>query len=266
MKSLSTSEKARFDRRASKCPLITDQRVEALADFVSILSTALVGSRVSWFRGHAAIAWRLVPSALRYAKVASRQTALELLSEFKRIAEIKQVRPPGPNEQLKWVQVAQHFGLPTRLLDWTENPLVALYFACELPDTDGAVFVLDPVSLNRLAAPSRPRILADDSDRDLIVQYLHLLPRLGKRGRRSVAVNPVWNSERIVLQKGVFTLHGSRDVELDRKNFPALACVPILAETKVRLRRELNAVGVDEMAIFPELEHACRHLRTKVQL
>lgn len=198
--------------------------------------------------------------------MADRKTALELLPEFKRIAEIKQTRPPGPQEELKWIQVAQHNGLPTRLLDWTENPLVALYFACELPAIDGMVFVLDPVSLNRLANPRRPKILADDVDREVIKRYLRLGPRLRRAGLRSVAINPVWNSDRIVLQKGVFTLHGSREGELDRKNFPPLACLPILSGAKKLLLRELNAVGIDEMSIFPELEHVCRHLRIKAQL
>jgi hypothetical protein len=266
VKNLSPVEKKRFEGRTSKCGLVSDQRIEVLADYISILSTTLVGSRVSWFRGQADIAWHLVPSALRYASTDARTAALNLLPEFKRIAEIKQARPPQSHEDLKWVQVAQHFGLPTRLLDWTENPLVALYFACEHPGTDGAVFVLDPVTLNRLADPNKPRILTDEADRGLIKKYLCLGPRLLKRGRRSVAVNPVWNSERIVLQKGVFTLHGSLRTEFDRKSFAPLACVPILSESKDTLRRELDAVGVDEMAIFPELEHACNHLRRKARL
>jgi hypothetical protein len=171
-----------------------------------------------------------------------------------------------PDEDLKWVQLAQHFGLPTRLLDWSENPLVAVYFACEYKDRDGLVFVLDPVSLNRLSDPRKPRILDADLDRELIRRYLRLGPKFVQHGRRTVAVNPVWNSERIVLQKGVFTLHGPLESELDRRNVPGLVCIPIPAETKSNLQRELNAVGVDEMALFPELEHACRHMRRKAQL
>jgi len=186
-----------------------------------------------------------------------------LISEFKRIAEIKLPRPPGDAEELKWVQIARHYGLPTRLLDWTENALIALYFSCEDTSKDGLVFVLKPVDLNRFAIRNVPRILNAQQDAPLIAKYLRLDGRWRSRGLPTVAINPVWNSERIVLQRGAFTLHGTRQFALSSTVAPSLVGLPILKETKEKLRTELERVGIDEMTIFPELDHACRCLRQR---
>jgi hypothetical protein len=187
------------------------------------------------------------------------------MSDFKRVAEIKLRRPPSFDNELMWAQIAQHYGLPTRLLDWTESAITALYFACLAPDSDGIVFVLNPVELNRLSYHTRPRILDPHVDSELILRYLRSGPREAKRGNLPLAVNPVWNSERLMAQKGVFTLHGSR-FSLDHGKIPSLAAVLILSGAKEQLRNELQRVGVDEMTLFPELEHSCMHLKRRCGL
>lgn len=189
-----------------------------------------------------------------------------MLSEFKRIAEIKLPRPPADNEDLKWVQIARHYGLPTRLLDWTENPLIALYFSCADTETDGAVFVLKPVDLNLSANSTFARILTPHEDATLIKKYLELDGRLSSRGLRTIAINPVWNSERIMLQRGTFTLHGTRQFALTTDTAPSLVGLPIMRESKHPLLTELARVGVDEMTVFPELDHACTFLRARTGL
>jgi hypothetical protein len=68
-----------------------------------------------------------------------------------------------------------------------------------------------------------------------------------------------------MAQKGVFTLHG-QTAALDRRQAPSLVAAPILREHKSQLRMELERIGVDEMTIFPELEHACRFLKHKAAL
>lgn len=264
MAELSPGERARFDGRQVRCPLV-ESRIESLSDYFSVFGQFFETEGPFWFRGHADLSWQLSPSALRFDSEPVRARALSLLSDFRRVAEIKQARPPADNDLLGWVQVAQHYGLPTRLLDWTESPMVALYFACEQTDRDGLVFVVNPIAMNRLTFPSRPRILNPRTDQSLISRFLQLGPRRSGRGfsAKTVAVNPIWNSERIVIQKGVFTLHGSAALPADT---PSLAAVPIPSAVKAKLRRELEWVGVDEMSLFPELEHACRHLRKRAQL
>lgn len=217
-----------------------------------------------WYRGHADMAWRLAPSALRYETRELRERAIGLIAEFKRVGEIKLTRPPRWDEELKWVQLAQHYGVPTRLLDWTESPVVALYFACSCIDEDGVVFVVNPVDLNRASYPKHARVFTAQHDLTTISKHLTDAGS-GRRRIKTIAISPVWNSDRLMMQKGAFTLHGT-DIDLDDQQAPSLVAVPILREAKPRLLRELERIGIDEMTMFPELEHAGGFLRRRAQL
>lgn len=245
---------------------VVDYLVNSLSDYFAVLNAMLKGPEPFWFRGHGNLGWSLTPSALRYSKAAERDKALGLLADFKRYVEMRLDKPPGAQEELKWVQLAQHFGLRTRLLDWTRNASIALYFACDEPGVDGIVFVLNPVDLSRQVDPKKPRVFDAALDAKLIACYLGLTGRQSRRGRRTVAINPVWNSERIMLQQGVFTLHGARDFALNKSQAPSLCGIPVLADSKGPLLEELERVGISEMTIFPEPEHVCRHLVSRAGL
>jgi hypothetical protein len=176
-------------------------------------------------------------------------------------------RPPARDEELKWVQLAQHYGLPTRLLDWTKNAAIALYFACiEKPKEDGAVFVLDPTELNREIQPKEPRILDPNLDNDVIEIYLKLDGSRNQKGSKTIAINPTWNSTRIMAQQGVFTIAGSKHFALTEEEASSLVCVKIESKFKEALVGELERIGVNEMSIFPELEHMCNYLKSSAGL
>jgi hypothetical protein len=127
------------------------------------------------------------------------------------------------------------------------------------------VFILNPVVLNRMSYPSKPQIFNAQAEEEIIAKYLKLGARGSVRGLRTIAINPVWNSERLMLQKGVFTLHGSR-FELDSEQAPSLVGLPIVKGCKAQMLLELGRVGVDEMSIFPELDHSCSFLIKKARL
>jgi len=261
---LSGPELRRFRGCPVKCPRLK-YKIQSLADYFSVISSVIGSEGPFWFRGHADADWSLTPFALRYGKYAERERALRLISEFKRVAEIKLTRPPRDDDELKWAQLARHYGLPTRLLDWSESATIALYFACEKPIKNGMVFILNPIDLNRLGYPKRTRILDVYSDKEVILKYLRMRGKYVAKGTSAIAINPVWNSERLMLQRGVFTLHGSRfDLTFDQA--PSLVAIPVLSEYKNDLLNELQRVGVDEMTIFPELEHSCNHMRRKAGL
>jgi hypothetical protein len=116
-----------------------------------------------------------------------------------------------------------------------------------------------------MSYPRNPQIFNAQLEEKIIAKYLKLGARGSVRGPRTIAINPVWNSERLMLQKGVFTLHGSR-FRLDSKQAPSLVGLPIVRGCKARMLLELGRVGVDEMSIFPELEHSCNFLIEKANL
>lgn len=234
--------------------------MESLASYVAAIGGLISSADAFWFRGHPECFRSLTPAALRPATVVGRERALSLISDFQRIAEAKLTRPPDPDDAFKWAQIAQHYGLPTRLLDWTESATTALYFTCLIPNTDGIVFLMNPTELNSLSALKEARILDPQTDHHLIERFLTPRATEGKKRSLPVAVNPIWGSERIIVQRGTFTLHGPT-FSLDDAKVSSLVAVPILRESKPRLRQELRRVGVDEMTLFPELEHACRHLK-----
>jgi hypothetical protein len=264
MDSLSKPERDRFGVSSVKCPQLRE-KIVSLADYLAVVSDAIRTPEPFWFRGHESAAFSLTPSALRYSSHDDRAKALALMADFKRIAGIKLPRPPDRGEELEWALIGQHYGLPTRLLDWTESATTALYFACLNETHDGMVFILNPVDLNRLSYPSKPHVLDPQQDVDVILAYLKMSARPVRRGRYPLAINPVWNSDRLIMQKGVFTVHGSR-FSLDGRGVPSLAAIPILHESKSRLRSELQRIGVDELTLFPELEHSCAHLKRKAGL
>jgi hypothetical protein len=107
------------------------------------------------FRGQANSDWTLQPSIYRFAHFRRYQT---VNYESHVLAE-KPLAPKPPlthtNFQLEWLMICQHYGVPTRLLDWTTDILVALYFACDdnsQTDADGAVFVCDQSQYPKFAA------------------------------------------------------------------------------------------------------------------
>ena len=242
------------------CPIVREL-IDHLGKYFDVFNSLLKKNETFWFRGHSDLEWQLTPSALRYEKESRRNKALQLVSDFKRFAEMKLERPPTADEELKWVQLARHYGLPTRLLDWTRNAAVALYFACcEKPKKDGAVYVLNPVELNRQIDPKAPRVFDPNLDAEVIKIYLKLDGRINPRGTGTIAINPTWNSPRIMVQQGVFTISGSKYFELTAKNASSLVYVEIKKEYKKTLLEELERVGINEMSIFPELEHLCNYL------
>jgi hypothetical protein len=261
---LDTATVRRLSKRAPSCRLIS-KTVRSVSDYLEVFD-ALYSSPddLFWFRGHAQVEWELCPSALRYDTEVKRTRAISTLSEFRRLQEIRFSKPPAAHERFKWLQLAQHHGLPTRLLDWTQNLSVALYFACEKPDADGLVFAFNPRDLNRLSLPRKGIEIVDpDEHRPIIDSYLSLGGRERRNGKKTIAVKPTWNSERIILQQGTFTLHGET-FALDNAQAPSLVGIPILKDHKAQILYQLDRIGVSEMFIFPEPEHVCNFLKSRI--
>ena len=220
---------------------------EGLAGFQSVVSSRYFGERRGeWiFRGHSDAAYRLVPSVGRDVHSSRSRGKYErsLLAQFRR-QSLPHV-PRLPSNEFEWLALAQHHGLPTRLLDWSYNPLVALYFAvCAQSEHDGAVVVLRAPKM----WPAR-RLESDDP--------LSL--------SKPVKFVPSLVTPRLSVQEGLFTVHTDveRPLEQDLRPDWRIESIRVASGQKQRLKYELYRVGVHESDLFPGLDGLARHLRWK---
>jgi hypothetical protein len=187
------------------------------------------------FRGQSSCAWRPVPKVdrpeyQRYRQMRSidrEDHERTMLDMFKRGARLHLSVEPSTNGE--WLALAQHHGLATRLLDWTANPLVALFFAVESADaSDAAVWMYQ----------AKPGVIgsfdpfAPSSDVDRFV--------------------PPHVSMRIAVQSGVFTVH-RKDDDAWFKLLP-LHVIRIPASSRATVRRQLAGLGLTRAALFPDLD------------
>jgi hypothetical protein len=259
MKPLPATVKKKFVTLGPSCALV-DRDIETVDDFLQTVTGAY------WFRGHGNFEWQLTPSALRYKRAEHRRRALNLFREFRKIATADMPAVTTAAEKLGWMVRAQHYGVPTRLLDWTEKPAIALYFACVDAATDGAIFLMDPAQMNQLAVPLHPRIIFPDDSAPIVEPYAELGPLLSAAGLRTIAVSPNWDNPRIKAQGGTFTLHGERRFALDSSQCPSLAVVPIRKKHKNRLLKALEAFAINELTVYPELSRIAKIIKQRANL
>jgi len=170
-----------------------------------------------------------------------------------------------------WLALAQHHGLPTRLLDWTYSPYVALHFATARArafDRDGAVWMVDYVRAHALA----PKELRQQLEREaanvftteMIGAVASDFAEFDKLGDDFVVfVEPPSFDDRIVNQYALFSLTSQPDVSLDRwlQGHPELTRKLVIpAELKWEIRDKLDQANITERVLFPGLDGLSRWL------
>jgi len=230
--------------------------IKNLSGLIKALRDHFVPGRQTWYRGQADSTWSLTPSLARNPDWA--EAELSLLKKFKQNA----ITHAGTtNTDWGWLFLMQHHRLPTRLLDWTEHPLVGLFFAVEGKQhhtTEGTLWCLDPVSLNAHAniSYSFPHELPAFEDDQILNSYL---PTKILQEKTS-DLNPVAgiayrNSPRIVAQMGTFTITHRRHTPIesiaDRKHIWRYNIPPLIKE---ELIEELALLRVNRLSLFPELD------------
>jgi len=245
--------------------LLDDQKVTCIADLLSSLSNLIEAEKeTAWFRGQSDLTWKLLPSIARIG--GGIQAEMALMKRFKQNAgPFLATRPTCDAE---WFMLMQHHRVPTRLLDWTESPLVALYFAVSDNETegqDGALWCLLPRRLNehaRITFSFKGELpaLVDD---DVVNNYLPpsvLNDRL--TGVLPVAVIGARDTPRMYAQLGVFTLSHNEPIAIeDVGDGSHIGRLTIPAANKQTIKRELALLKVTRLTLFPELDNVAAQCR-----
>ena len=216
-----------------------------------------------WFRGHGDETWRLAPGACR--PDFATDEARGVLKERHLTQDFQALSAPmlqGVQDDVDIYFIQQHYRMQTRLLDWSLNPLAALFFALDPLDTrtDGTFFVLDAYQLagERGFCTSR----ADDMRR--AVRAIFEWRDRDEKGElwpeNILAVRPFNIDFRLAAQRSCFTFHPPRMKEIDPSH-ASLRCFRIPAAAKERLRKALDILGFDEFTTYGGLDNLSRRLR-----
>lgn len=188
------------------------------------------------FRGHADAAWELKPSIGRHyngdwSKVAERER--RALAEFKiRAVPFIQQRPQS---DIEWLALMQHYGCATRLIDFTTNPLIALFFASDPSHRKSGELIVS----------SYKRSQNSVTDSELFNQ------------EQSFVYQPPHITERIIGQSGCFVYCHQPAQKLQTSQATQHR---VSNREKPLVRKELAALGITYSSIFPGLDGICRDL------
>ena len=172
----------------------------------------------------------------------------------------------------------QHYGIPTRLLDWTENPFIALYFALTSAsfkivsskreyEEDACVWVLDPVIWNQESLKDFSYKKGILSVEDHFIDSYKPRTPYGNIREKPVALFGTHNSSRIVSQRGVFTVFGKKIQPLEttyiEDSFPQDCLIKLTfpKEKILTLLNSLNSIGITDSVVYPDLEGLAKELR-----
>ena len=227
------------------------------------------------FRGHGDKAWALTPGVYRPGfKVGVPQAGEDeedarLRVEqhlFQDFSVMSAGLRSGRETACDLYALQQHHGMPTRLLDWSNNALAALYFAVadlRHDDTDGALFALDAYQLANCQGTSNCDVQGVATfGRTYLQNAVSVVSEWTKKasfGKWAVALRPDHNHTRVALQRSCFTFHVPQRRELVPRDLPCIRVVEIQGNCKRAIRQELAAIGIDDFSIFGDMDHlACR--------
>lgn len=193
------------------------------------------------FRGQGDKNWKLVPKSGRsgyleyYADDLSEKFIFQAWMRY-----AKAFIPKDPDNLWDWLAIAQHYGLATRLLDWSKNPLVAAYFACsEELDKDGVIFICQVSDFN-------PPIKDPFDFKGVSIFF------------------PTGLASRIISQRGVFTISDTPSKPISRIKSYAIEKIEIEQQAKSEILNALSFYNINKFSLFQDLQSLSEFLNDYV--
>jgi DNA polymerase III epsilon subunit len=205
--------------------------VESFAEF----DKAIEGiSKTALCRGVSNHEYALLPSLFRHIDTESTDTREHnLMWVFKTHAKAHLAKTP--ENEIEWMVIAQHHGLPTRLLDWSLSPLVACFFAVQsLSKEDAAIYIYD------IGKFKKEEDIKSSDLRDIVAFF------------------PSHATKRVTAQSGMFTIHPTNEMKLESDSIQKIL---IPAQKKKYFLEKLVKFGIHQGTIFPDLDGLSNYIR-----
>lgn len=204
------------------------------------------------WRGQREFQWNLVPGYFR-RKLPPNGNWLVLekfmLDKFKKRA-LPFITDKLPSGDLEWLSLAQHHGLPTRLLDWTASPLIGLFFAVyQESKTSSALWAISGC----------------EHQLDTVQNHEDIKPPSG------IAIHyPYHNSTRMNAQQACFTIHDLPNMAEPFQEITPITtieagkpiiiklCIPL--EYRLQIKLDLDKIGINYFSLFPDLDGLCQNI------
>ena len=212
-----------------------------------------------WFRGIARENMMLLPG-IKWREI-NEGVEESMISSF--IIHGKSLVNEDINCSWQFYSLMQHYGLPTRLLDWTKSPLIAAYFALEADNNeDRIVWSMDPYELNKLTMDIN----------QVFVPSVHIseetsidgcLPKVLRKNKAinsqvyPIAIEPPYTNKRVLAQQGCFTVHGSKNEPInsifEKNGSDRIKKIRFNSDNVAQLRAEIKTFGITVNSIYQDL-------------
>lgn len=214
------------------------------------------------YRGHSSGSYELLPTLHRQCLKLQKdiwKTENQLFYEFRSLAGSK------INFTSSWdiLFLMRHEGIPTRLLDWTENIGTALYFALSAKCLNSPhIWILDPYKLNKYGGSVDVGLLTPSEDlldyAEVYAKYIHV-PNTNIPDQPQV-VYPDRSNDRLLAQKGLFTIHGMDTRKMEDTCSDCLERIDIPEVLIPKLKNMLKYFGLNSFSVYPDIKGLSQYM------
>lgn len=225
----------------------------------------IYGKQPIWFRGQEDSEWHLEPSIHR-GELFDKENYIT--NDFYiYVNQIENHTPPKDN-YAAWMSLMQHYGLPTRILDWSSSPLVACYFALEKnrdESADASIWVLIPRRVNMQEGFGEYvyPIDAYTVQQMLVSAFKKNMSIEDKFKDKIIACHSVEKNLRMYSQQSSFTVHNSQRKLEDICDSETLYKFIIPYSSKEKIYESINILGITTSFIYPDMEHISKDIIKK---